>query len=62
MTDSQTNSGAQENAEETARRVADWMYANDPATKALGMQVEEIAPGYAQLRMTVRADMLNGHG
>ncbi|WP_193170481.1 hydroxyphenylacetyl-CoA thioesterase PaaI [Nisaea nitritireducens] len=61
MNDSQTSSGAQENAEETARRVADWMYANDAATKALGMQVEEIAPGYARLRMTVRADMLNGH-
>jgi acyl-CoA thioesterase len=26
------------------------------------MALEEIRPGYARLRMTVRADMLNGHG
>lgn len=62
MNDSQTSSSDRENPEETARRVADWMYENDPATRALGMQVEEIAPGYARLRMSVRADMLNGHG
>lgn len=62
MNDSQTNSSAQENPEETARRVADWMYENDPATRALGMRVEQVAAGYARLRMKVRADMLNGHG
>ena len=53
---------AENTADETARRVADWMYENDPATRALGMKVEQVAPGYARLRMKVRADMLNGHG
>ncbi|MDY6944728.1 MAG: hydroxyphenylacetyl-CoA thioesterase PaaI [Pseudomonadota bacterium] len=37
------------------------MYANDRASKALGMQVVEIRPGYAKLSMLVRDDMLNGH-
>lgn len=37
------------------------MYAVDAATQGLGMQVVEIAPGYARLTMSVRPDMLNGH-
>jgi len=37
------------------------MYAVDTATQSLGMQVLEIAPGYARLTMPVRPDMLNGH-
>jgi acyl-CoA thioesterase len=37
------------------------MYANDPASRALGMALAEIRPGYARMTMTVRADMLNGH-
>lgn len=37
------------------------MYANDPASQALGMALAEIRPGYARMTMTVRADMLNGH-
>jgi len=61
MNDSQINSSTQENPEETAQRVADWMYQNDPATRALGMRIEQVSPGYARLRMIVRADMLNGH-
>ena len=38
------------------------MYARDRASQALGMVLEEVRPGYARVRMTVRADMLNGHG
>jgi acyl-CoA thioesterase len=38
------------------------MFARDSASRALGMVLEEVRPGYARLRMTVRADMLNGHG
>jgi aquaporin Z len=38
------------------------MFARDAASQALGMALEEVRPGYARLRMTVRADMLNGHG
>ncbi|MEO6928906.1 MAG: hydroxyphenylacetyl-CoA thioesterase PaaI [Casimicrobiaceae bacterium] len=44
-----------------AARVADAMYARDAATRALGMRIERVEPGSAQLTMRVRADMLNGH-
>jgi acyl-CoA thioesterase len=37
------------------------MYARDPASRALGMTLDEIRPGYARMRMRVRPDMLNGH-
>jgi acyl-CoA thioesterase len=48
--------------ERLAAAVADAMYARDAASHALGMVLEEVRPGYARLRMTVREDMLNGHG
>jgi len=48
-------------AQATAELVRDGMYPNDHATLALGMEVVDIAPGSATLRMTVRRDMLNGH-
>lgn len=49
-------------SEEIAAAVGEAMYARDRASQALGMALEEMRPGYARLRMTVRADMLNGHG
>ncbi len=48
-------------AQRLADLVREGMYANDRASKALGMQVREVAPGRAVLTMTVREDMLNGH-
>ncbi|HVJ72991.1 MAG TPA: hydroxyphenylacetyl-CoA thioesterase PaaI [Casimicrobiaceae bacterium] len=48
-------------AQRLAERVADAMYERDPASIALGMRVAAIAPGRAQVTMTVRGDMLNGH-
>lgn len=48
--------------EETAASVGAAMYARDRASQALGMALDEVRPGFARLRMTVRADMLNGHG
>lgn len=48
--------------EETAAAVGKAMWGRDRASQALGMSLEEVGPGYARLRMTVRADMLNGHG
>jgi len=48
--------------EEIAGAVGEAMYARDRASQALGMTLEEARPGYARLRMAVRADMLNGHG
>lgn len=57
MRDSQTAQLAQALAEATAKS----MFARDAATQALGMQIVKMAPGYAQLSMPVRSDMLNGH-
>jgi acyl-CoA thioesterase len=48
--------------QEVAESVRDGMFPNDRATKALGMQVLAVGPGTASLSMTVREDMLNGHG
>lgn len=48
--------------ERLAAAVGEAMYARDTASQALGMALEEVRPGYARLRMTVRPDMLNGHG
>jgi acyl-CoA thioesterase len=45
----------------TAEATRDAMWANDRASKALGMEVIAIGPGTATLTMTVREDMLNGH-
>jgi acyl-CoA thioesterase len=44
-----------------ARRVADAMYARDRASQDLGMRIASVGAGRAELTMTVRADMLNGH-
>src|SRR5438552_17102331 len=48
-------------AQSLAERVAAGMYARDRASQAMGMQIAAIGPGYVELTMTVRADMLNGH-
>lgn len=47
---------------ETARRSAEAMWSDDAASQALGMRIVEVGPGTATLEMTVRADMVNGHG
>ena len=47
---------------EVARRSArEAMWAEDRASRALGMELVEVAPGRATLSMTVREDMVNGH-
>ena len=43
-----------------ARACADQMYANDKASKALGIEIEIPEPGAAVATMRVREDMLNG--
>jgi len=48
-------------AQALAERVAAAMWARDTASQALGMQIVRVGPGHAELSMTVRADMLNGH-
>ena len=47
---------------QTAEYVRDGMLRNDAATRGLGMDVVDIGPGHATVRMVVRVDMLNGHG
>lgn len=44
-----------------AEAVGREMLAQDQASQALGMVLEEIGPGQARLRMRVRDDMINGH-
>ena len=42
---------------ETARQ----MWADDPASRALGMELRDLGAGVAVVAMTVRADMVNGY-
>lgn len=53
--------GAPMSAQAIAEAARDAMWANDRASKSLGMQVLAVGPGTATLAMTVREDMLNGH-
>ena len=47
-------------ANELAKACADSMWADDRASKDMGMEIDEIAPGYARLSMTIADDMTNG--
>jgi acyl-CoA thioesterase len=57
MHDVQTEAAARGLAEATAAA----MYTRDQASRSLGMEIVQMAPGYAKLAMKVRPDMLNGH-
>ncbi|GAA1541661.1 hydroxyphenylacetyl-CoA thioesterase PaaI [Kribbella lupini] len=48
--------------EDLAARVAAAMWADDAASAGLGMRLVEVGTGTARLEMTVRDDMVNGHG
>lgn len=48
-------------AQQLAELSAEAMLSGDPASTRLGMEVEEVRPGYARLRMTVVAYMINSH-
>ena len=52
---------SREIAQSLAERVAARMFDADRASRALGMHIESVAPGRAEMTMTVRDDMLNGH-
>jgi len=45
-----------------AEKSAAAMWSTDTASQALGMRIDHIAPGAANLSMVVTAAMLNGHG
>jgi phenylacetic acid degradation protein PaaD len=51
-----------DDAQRLAERSAAAMWAEDRASQGLGMQLVDVAPGRAVLRMTVAESMVNGHG
>ena len=55
MDDKRVNEG-----QAIAEAVRDRMFAEDAASRGLGMQVEAVGSGFSKLSMTVRPDMLNG--
>jgi acyl-CoA thioesterase len=48
--------------DELAARVAAAMWAEDTASAGLGMRLVDVGEGRARVELTVRADMVNGHG
>jgi len=48
--------------DDLARRCADAMWAEDVASRRLGMQLGSVTAGRATVSMTVSEDMANGHG
>jgi len=57
----QSNALAVEDPQALAQQVSEHMYGNDQASQGLGLSLDSVAPGAANMSMTVRADMLNGH-
>ena len=49
-------------ANDLADKVAHSMLAAEGTGPAWGIEIEEAREGYARIRMTLRPDMLNGHG
>jgi acyl-CoA thioesterase len=47
---------------EIARACADRMYADDRASRHLGITIADVGPGTATAHLTIRDDMVNGHG
>jgi acyl-CoA thioesterase len=48
-------------AQTLAEQCAQAMFARDRASKAAGMIIEAVAPGYARMSMTLLPQMMNGH-
>ena len=53
---------ATDSAQRRAERAAAALYERDRASQALGMRLAGVRPGWAQVVMPVRPDMVNGHG
>ncbi len=47
---------------ERAQKSAQHMMATDAASQGIGARLDEVGPGYAVMSMSVRPDMVNGHG
>jgi acyl-CoA thioesterase len=48
-------------AQTLAEQCAQAMYARDRASQTAGMTIDEVAPGYARMSMTLLPQMMNGH-
>ena len=48
--------------QDTARKSAELLWAEEVAAQKLGIRIEAVAPGEASLSMTVTKAMTNGHG
>ena len=59
--ENEARSHAPAGAQALAERVARAMFDSDGASRGLGMRIVGIGPGHAEMTMTVRDDMLNGH-
>jgi acyl-CoA thioesterase len=57
-----TAQDAADDAVALARRCAEAMWADDRASRGLGMELLEVGPGRAVVAMTVRESMANGQG
>src|SRR5487761_924571 len=53
---------AEPDAQRVAEASAQALFTNDHASRNLGITIEDVRPGCSRLRMTVRSDMVNGHG
>lgn len=51
----------EEIAQQTAERSAETMWADDRASRSLGMRLDAVGPGTATVSMTLTEDMVNGH-
>ena len=49
-----------QDADQLAKACPDSMWANNQASNGLGMQIDKVEQGFAQLSMSIRKDMLNG--
>tara|TARA_R110002096_G_scaffold129715_11_gene278655 strand:- start:854 stop:1318 length:465 start_codon:yes stop_codon:yes gene_type:complete len=58
--DTRTNAAAADSV--LARRCAEAMFARDEASRALGIELLEIAPGHAVMQMSIKPWMANGDG
>lgn len=55
-------SDSQLTPQQLAEACADAMFSRDHASQGLGMRITHVALGFAELTMTVRQDMVQGHG
>jgi acyl-CoA thioesterase len=45
-----------------AKACAQAMWAQDKASRGMGMKIEKVRPGFAVVSMSIGPDMVNGHG